>query len=62
LHSKPTFSLLYSHLSIVWKRQFFSEERKEKSEKIIVQKETTTYLSINCRFFLEEPNGLDAIY
>ena len=30
----------------------FREERREKSEKIIVQKETTTFFKENCRFFL----------
>ena len=42
-----TTSFLYSLLSIIRKRQFLvkSEERKVKSEKIRVQKETTTFLS-----------------
>ena len=43
--SKATFSLLYSLLSLIWKRQFFSEKWRENSEKIIVQKKR----QLSCR-------------
>ncbi len=37
----------------------FREDRKTKREKLKEQKETTTYQSINCHFFLAEKGRLE---
>lgn len=51
MRSKATFSLLFSLLSFLWKRQF---KRREKSEKIKVKrtKRNDNLPKENCRFFL----------
>ena len=51
LRSKATFSLLFSLLSFLWKRQF---ERREKNEKRKVKrtKRNDNLPKENCRFFL----------
>ncbi len=53
LRSKATFSILFSLLSFIWKRQF---ERREKSEK---NKKTRQSSFKYCRFFLAESVGFE---
>jgi len=52
LRSKATFSLLFSLLSFLWKRQF---ERREKNEKRKVKrtKRNDNLPKENCRFFIQ---------
>ena len=58
LRSKATFSLLFSLLSFLWKRQF---ERREKNEKRKVKrtKRNDNLPKENCRFFLAGDEGFE---
>jgi len=60
LRSKATFSLLFSLLSFLWKRQF---KRREKSEKIKVKrtKRNDNLPKENCRFFLVEARRIELL-